>query len=332
MSRYLTFLFCFYIVACSAPKSPSLSFYYWKTHFSLTKIEQNALETLEVKKLYVKFFDIDWDAERQQAVPLASVSFDTLSLGKEAIVPTIFITNRTFLNTNPTQIEALVQKTSTRIAQLSPTSYQEIQLDCDWTAQTKASFFSFLILLKKINPTQKISCTIRLHQVKDVEQMGVPPCDQGVLMLYNTGELENNQETNSIFNAELAKNYLVHLSDYPLKLDFALAIFQWGVVQRDGKTIKLINALSEKELDNIRFLKKDVTHFDVAQSTYLEGHYLYAGDKIRLEQATPSDLTSITTFIAQNAPHQPYSLLFYHLDEKNILNYGVPFLTYLCSL
>jgi hypothetical protein len=313
-------------VACSAPTPPLVSFYYWKTHFSLTKTEQNALETLKVKKLYVKFFDIDWDAERQQAVPLASVSFDSLSLGKQAIVPTIFITNRTFLNTTPTQIEELAQKTSRRIEQLSPTSYQEIQIDCDWTAQTKVSFFSFLILLKKINPTQKISCTVRLHQVKEVVQMGIPPCDQGVLMLYNTGELENSQETNSIFNAGLAKNYLVHLPDYPLKLDFALAIFQWGVVQRDGKTIKLIHALSEKTLDNTHFLRKDATHFEVAQSTYLDGYYLYAGDKIRLEQANPSDLTSIATFIAQNAREQPYSILFYHLDEKNILNYSVPFL------
>ncbi len=317
---------CFYLVACSTSIQPSFSFYYWKTHFALNPVEQKALETLNVQQLYVKFFDIDWDAAQQQAIPLTTVSFDSVSLGKQVIVPTIFITNRTFLNTSPIQIEELAQKTSKKIAQLSPKPYSEIQIDCDWTVQTKASFFSFLTFLKKMNPTQKVSCTIRLHQIKEVVQMGVPPCDQGILMLYNTGELENNQETNSIFNAELAKKYLAHLAAYPLKLDFALAIFQWGVVQRDGKAIKLIHALSEKELENARFSKKDATHFEVIQSTYLDGYYLYAGDKIRLEQATPEDLKTIAAFIAQNAKQQPYTLLFYHLDEKNILNYGVPFL------
>ncbi len=328
----IAWITCFSVMSCSVSSPSSFSFYYWKTHFSLTSEEKNALTALEVKQLYVKFFDIDWDMTLQQAVPLAMVSFDTVALGEHVLVPTIFISNRTFLNLPFAQIEELAQKTTKKIAQLSPISYSEIQIDCDWTMQTKSSFFSFLTVLKKINIEKKVSCTIRLHQIKDAAQMGIPPCESGVLMLYNTGNLEDSQEANSIFNAKLAQNYLAHLEDYPLKLDFALAIFQWGVIQRDGKAIKLIHGLSEKQLTNVRFLKQDATHFEVLQSTYLEGYYLYAGDKIRLEKATSEDLKTMAVFIAHHAKHQPYCILFYHLDEKNIQNYSVPFLKKLgCS-
>jgi hypothetical protein len=325
MSRY-QLLFCFFLACCSSKKTSNCTFYYWKTHFELSQEEKKALAELEVKKIYVKFFDIDWSAEQQAAIPLATVTFDTSKIDLQNIIPTVFITNRTFSNLAPNDIVDLAQKTSQKIANMAFQSYSEIQLDCDWTAETQTLFFSFIRELKKLNPQQSVTCTIRLHQVKYAKQTGIPPCDRGVLMLYNTGDLDNQQEQNSIFDAEIAKRYLSDWEQYPLKLDVALAIFQWGVVQRNTQTIKLIHALSEKALDSVRFLKQDATHFEVLTSTYLEGYYLYAGDKIRLEKARPEDLSNIVAFIAQHHPSSNYTIFFYHLDQKNISNYGLPFL------
>jgi hypothetical protein len=51
------------------------SFYYWKTVFNLTPKEQQTLTNLSVQKLYVKFFDVDWNKEQRSAQPVAKSIF-----------------------------------------------------------------------------------------------------------------------------------------------------------------------------------------------------------------------------------------------------------------
>ncbi len=75
-----------------------------------------------------------------------------------------------------------------------------------------------------------LSATIRLHQVKYFETTGVPPVKSGMLMFYNTGDLENPSEENSILNIETAELYLSGLEDYPMQLDIVLPLFSWAVV------------------------------------------------------------------------------------------------------
>ena len=54
------------------------------------------MDTLQVHKLYIKYFDVDWDEAKEEAVPLAVVQIkDRLDATLE-IIPTVFITNRTF--------------------------------------------------------------------------------------------------------------------------------------------------------------------------------------------------------------------------------------------
>ena len=58
-----------FFVQCK--KQQNISFYYWETTYKLNSAEQNYLSEFLVKKLYVRFFDID--KENGQSFPVATI-------------------------------------------------------------------------------------------------------------------------------------------------------------------------------------------------------------------------------------------------------------------
>ena len=206
-----------------------------------------------------------------------------------------------------------------------------MQLDCDWTLGTKEKYFQLLRLIKKELPQEiLLSTTIRLHQIKFSETTGIPPVGKGVLMYYNMGDLDNWETENSILDNEIGKQYLENLpafgtglENYPLKLDLALPIFQWGVLFRDGRMIRLINDLRETDLtDSSRYQKIEENRFQVLQSTYLEGHYLYKNDLIRLEKISKSELSEAAEILFPKFDTN-FEVIFYHLNENNLHDFSV---------
>ena len=319
------------------------AFYHWQTNLKLSEAERLYLDSLHVKKLYVKFFDVDWNVASGQPVPLAQVQIDFNHLPGLQIIPTIFITNRTLLNLPMPDVDSLAGRIFQKIQDIAiPLASKreshgnelritEVQFDCDWTEQTKEKYFRLLEIFKKkisagysyLSPhTSHLSATIRLHQVRFFEKTGVPPVDKGMLMFYNMGQVDEWATGNSILDPGLAKQYLSDgkLRSYPLELDVALPLFQWGVLFRDGRLVKLINGLSERELnDTSRFIKLAPNRFEVRKSTYLQGYYLYEGDRLRLEGVTPKLLEEAAVLLGNwfGKPNsQPeLNVAFYHMDQ-----------------
>lgn len=311
--------------------APIPAFYHWKTHFQLTQAEQGYLDAIGTKKLYVKFFDVDWDGITNQPIPLAVVEIDTTKLNDLNIVPTVFITNRTLLQLPMEQVDTLAGLIFRKIKSLETQHPLEIQFDCDWTAKTKAKYFALLDNLRQAFSADSsfiihhspfiISATIRLHQLKYFEKTGVPPVDRGMLMCYNMGDLDDWATENSILDTEVAKTYLPKNSGaaYPIPLDIALPLFRWGVLFRDGRMIKLLNDLSTANLeDTSRFKKAATNRYEVLKSTYLKAHYLYAGDQLRLEGVSVEDLLKVATLLGERRNDTPVTVAFYHLDSTAI--------------
>ncbi len=342
------FVLFFSLTACEKrlPAKVFPAFYHWQTHLQLTDNERLHLDSLGAKKLYVKFFDVDWDETTQQPVPLAQIEMDTARLAGLDIVPTIFITNRTLLYLPLEQTDSLAGRIFQKIqalAQPANFAFREFQFDCDWSEQTKEKYFRLLTSFRQKtgstksqipnpksqipNPKSQITATIRLHQVKFFEKTGVPPVDRGMLMFYNMGDLEDWQTENSILDLEAAGKYFSpdHFGDYPLPLDVALPLFRWGVLFRDGELIKLIPNLQRIDLqDSLRFEKTDEHRFAAKKNTYLQGIYLYSGDQIRLEQVTPGQLKQATQLLQSHVNNSRKSVVpdltiaFYHLDTFNM--------------
>lgn len=316
--------------ACNRePVSLYRGFYHWQTKFQISDLEKEYLAALSIQKLYVKFFDVDWDFQKSEAIALATLQYDASSQLTIPVIPTIFITNRTLEQIDANELENLAAKIHKKIItqwiQFSPFVLNEIQFDCDWTMDTKEKYFRLLTLLsqKFSKNTVQLSATIRLHQIKYAEETGVPPVERGMLMYYNMGAISDMGTKNSILDNDIGAQYL-NLDNYPLPLDLALPLFRWGTVFRNQKLVKLINNLDSSKLvgDN-RFTQIKDNYWQVAKSTYFDAYYLYQGDIIRLESVTFAQLQEAAFLLKKNFPLIDRTIVFYHLDETILKDFEI---------
>lgn len=330
---------CFLTGCRSEPEPLRRAFYHWKTRLALSEQERAYLDRLAVGVLYVKFFDVDWGESAAGPVPLAEVEIDTQRLAGLRIVPCIFITNRTMTqlaaNAVPDLSARILKKTDELALQYPGLHIEEMQLDCDWTPSTRERYFALLEHLRAHLAARGVllSATVRLHQYRWPEQTGVPPADRGMLMCYNIGDVESWEEENSILRAAEASQYFAGAGKYPLPLDGALPVFGWGVLFRNDRMIRLLHGLSPQDLaDTTRFRSMAPHRFEVIKSTYLDGHYLYEGDRLRTEMPAGADLEDSARMMrkALRQAGPAYTLAFYHLDttvmeafpEGEIVKYG----------
>ena len=331
-SKFGIYYFSFFIFFLSCKKEKPITitpaFYHWQTHLQLTPAERQLMDSINAKKIYAKYFDIDLN-ESKKPLPQAVIKINYEYLNNIEIVPTIFITNRVFKNISKKEIEGLADNILKKINALHGHIPMEVQFDCDWTQSTRDNFFYFLKYFKTLatHHSSLVTSTIRLHQLKYPEKTGVPPVDKGMLMFYNVGELDDWETENSILDIALAEKYLIPNTQYPLPLDIALPIFKWGVVFRNNELVYLINNLGKNELmDKGHFKKINKNRYAVIKSTYLNGTYLYENDWIRLEKTTPELLEraaeNLSKFIKSGKfMNNEMCVSFYHLDTTTLKSF-----------
>lgn len=312
------------------------AFYHWQTRFALQPAETAYLDSLGCHKLYVKFLDIASDPETGEIRPYSLLEvIDTTGLAGEAIVPCVFITHTVFQDISTEKLDWLVQKTASALenigAQFAPVAFPEVQFDCDWTPASRASFFSFLEKIKPLLPPGTVlSATIRLHQYKFPDRTGVPPVDRGMLMLYNTGDIDEWEAGNSIFQPADAEKYLYGAPGrYPLRLDLALPVFSWALVYRNDELWKIVPDPNLTEFqDSTRFEALsagrpagNIARFRIRQNTFLSGYYLRTGDLIRVEEIATTALREAAQLAGMISLPSDVVVAFYHLDTSTVRRY-----------
>ncbi len=321
----------FTVVSCSGNnKNREINFYHWKTNLNLDEAQKEYLQNLGLKKLYVRFFDVQWVDTENSAYPFATLQngfYDT----SYQVVPTVFITNEAINNTSQNKIKGLAIEIADKIKRLcNQRLYQhtnnqlikEIQIDCDWTEGTKDKYFQLLENIKTSEQLAELNqplltATIRLHQVKYHDKTGVPPVDKGMLMFYNMGDLQNIKTENSILDLEITKKYIDDLDDYPLLCDVALPLYSWAVVFRDNRAVKLIYGLTSDELkQHKKFKHIENNKFKVVEDNYINKQFVYKDDELRVEEVSKEKLETLMELINDNANDDNFSVCFYHLDDQ----------------
>ncbi|WP_239455674.1 hypothetical protein [Flavobacterium ginsenosidimutans] len=314
-------MFLFLMFSCTKNEKPVISFYYWKTIFKFSKIEKEVLEENNVSKLYVRYFDIGLHPESKFPIPISPIRFEINPSGY-TIVPVVFIQNKVMLQKN-LDVEDLAQKTFDFIEQINSKNKivsQEIQIDCDWSLESKENYLKFIKSFKKLS-RKKLSATIRLHQVKYFKKTKIPSVDSGVLMYYNMGSIAPDS-LNSIYDQKVAERYLKSLKKYPLHLDFAFPIYSWGVHIRNNKVIGLRSKMNRKELEeDSNFEKTSPIFFRAKQSNYKNGVFYEENDLLKIEEITKDDLKEMAEDLQGNLIEKPNEIIFYDLDEFNLNNY-----------
>nr|WP_317632259.1 hypothetical protein [uncultured Flavobacterium sp.] len=288
------------------------SFYYWKTIFKLTDTERKTLQNNAIDKLYIRFFDVGLVGNKVE--PLGKIFFNEKPV--QNVVPVVFIKNEIFYDKD-LDIKNLASKTHQLIAKIASYNeilFDEIQIDCDWSLQTKAAYFLFLEELKKCHK-KTVSVTIRLHQIKYAEQTGIPEVDSGVLMYYNMGKI-NADDKNSIYDREIALKYIPSIKNYNLPLVTALPIFNWLVHLRNEQVVQVIPKTDPNLIENLSEIKTGI--FEVNSDTYFQNYTLKKGDQLKLESVPYTEIQTIVNDINRYSELATQQIIWYDLDEHNI--------------
>jgi len=342
MKPLITVSLLFMMMACSPnpPQALKPAFYCWTTTLKITPSERGLLDSMGCKSLYVKILDIGRNATSGEIEPYSRTDMsDTAGLTGRAVIPTIFITNEVFKNISNEKIDWLAGKIIESVALEG--QFKSFQFDCDWTPSTREAFFLFLKKMRsKLPPGTSLSATIRLHQYKFPQKTGVPPVDRGMLMFYNTGDVEEEGARNTIFHPEDALKYLVGApEDYPLPLDLALPIFSWGLVFREAELWKIVPG--PLPLEAMRTGGKYIEHpasepfsarlWEVREGTFLGGHYLRPGDHLRVSASSPDLLFKAAELAQKLDLADDASLAFFQLNAAGSEHFSAQLLDSVCK-
>ena len=315
--------------AISIPDRPDgNAVYYWKTRFLLNESEQVFLREHKVRRIYLRFFDVDVPEDlagyTQDVVPIGTVVFKSPKPDSVEIVPAVFITVPALglASYQENGIDSLAGRIVTRILNMADYHdlgpIREIQLDCDWTESMRATFYWLCSCVRKRLHKQGIalSATIRLHQLRQE----VPPVDRGVLMVYNTGSIQRQKTKNSILDETDVRQYLKGSPvKYELPLDFAWPTYGWGVWFRDGKFLGLLHNTDYSNTS--RYARQADGTLLVLREHLLEGHTLLPGDYVRPENSPYTTVAAVKSLVVQSFPGQPHNNILYHLDSLNLSHY-----------
>jgi len=96
------------------------SFCYWKTSFNFDSTQLSRAKEMNVKHMFLRYFDVDWSESYGMAIPLGNLSdYEYQQNEFLPITPTIFITNTVFQKSNETQLNELASKISHRILKMN---------------------------------------------------------------------------------------------------------------------------------------------------------------------------------------------------------------------
>ncbi len=302
---------------------PARSVYYWRTVMQLDSAERNFLARNEVKKMYVRYFDVV--VKDGKLMPNATLHFtEPMPEGLE-IVPTVFIMGNC-LDGDTTKLAKLLVD---RLVQMSETNgvkgVKEVQVDFDWTGRTMQPYFDLLLRMRPLLKERGLglSATIRLHQLS----MPPPPVDYGVLMMYNTGNAADYDCENPILDYKDAEPYLKDLADYELPLCAAYPVFHWYLHYRSKE---FQGTLYDVDIaDSTLFYRTAPGKYLVIGSRDLPSGgsddalsaHIRAGDEVVVKQVPASTIIKVHDKFSTLRPGINQQVILYDLDSKYINNY-----------
>jgi hypothetical protein len=315
-------LFCAVLagfLSCSRKSSPppQTAFYFWQTVYRPDSPALHYLREAGASRLYVRCFDVDTARAADgslQVQPVSVLRSEGAWPEQQDIVPVVYLTRQALRRGLPADtFAARIARLLQQVVMKNRWKIREVQWDHDWTPSTREPYFALLQALRRHPSLEKLkfSATIRLHQIRYRSRTGLPPVDRGLLMCYNMGKLKQPGSANSLFDADLCREYLQDLSDYPLPLDPALPLFRWAVQFRGGRFHALLNAMPEDSAAGRPLQPLGKHLYRCTASCTLMGYRLQTGDELRFEAPDPQDLQAFARWLLPRLPVPPHFLAFF---------------------
>jgi hypothetical protein len=271
--------------------------------------------------------DVDIDESGAIPIPVSPINFQDKLPDTVEIVPVVFIVNNILKTTNRSQLNELARNiirfVDGKVQQAGKTTFNELQIDCDWTASTRENYFYLLGQLRQIKElkTKTISATLRLHQIKNQKGSGIPPVDRVMLMCYNMGNLRKYGRQNSILDMSELKKYLGdNVKAYPVPVDIGLPLFSWAVAFRDQQYIGITKRVHFADLsDTTQFTARGNNFY--AAKTNLPVYGLKANDEIRWEGVSVQHMQAAAGYLSPLIKADTLNIIYFHLDEAILKTY-----------
>jgi len=330
-ANYLWFIIAVVAFASCKPRKPHVvkhAFYYWQNYCDLHPPDSayTYLSKLRPCNVYVKALDVDWN-DVNHAYP-SSITRFSWYIGIDSVINrtalVVFITNKTMQKLTSDEIPDLAHKIVKK-CESEDAPMEELQVDCDWTEQTRDTYFTFLKDVKKELGKRTLSATIRLYQYKYRDKTGVPPVDHGMLMMYNMQNVKNYNGGNSIFDKSEAEQYISGVKKYPIPLNFALPLFSWAVVYRDQKFYCMMRDIEPILSDTCTFLTGKYPMYRVKDDYMYGDIFLRTGDEIKIENTSEQMLLDAADLAkeCENTDTVTVALFELHSAMKSKIPYHV---------
>ena len=322
--RVLFMLLLLLLAGCKHGRKVSTSFYYWKTVYRQSPAESPYMQQLHCQKIYVRIMDVNM-GDNGEPAPVAPVVFEQAIPAGMQLVPVVYIVNDVIKILPKAGLADMARKivkyVDAKVQQAGKSTYNELQVDCDWTADTRQNYFYLLEQVKQQLKGKTLSVTLRLHQVKNKTGSGIPPVNNAMLMCYNMGNLRKYGAQNSIIDVAELKRYLGdNLTRYPMKLDVGLPLFSWAVVFRDKQYIGIARQINWDMLHNkdkftingskLYFAKVDMPQYG-----------LKVADEVRWEDAPLTDIEQVAAYLGKYLKKDDMEVVYFHLDADVLKKY-----------
>lgn len=261
-------------------------------------------------------------------VPISPITFKDKLPDSTQIVPVVFIVNDVLKTITKPRLDDLAAKLVTfvtaKVQQAGKNTFNELQIDCDWTATTRDNYF-YLLNRLKLNPALKhktLSATLRLHQLKNQKGSGIPSVNRVMLMCYNMGNLRKYGNQNSILDINELKKYAGdNMPAYPMPIDVGLPLFKWAVAFRNkeyiglSKRIKFIDLINKNQFI---FIGNNI----YKAATDLPEYGLLKADEVRWEEISVPDLKAAASYLSSLTKGDTVNVIYFHLDEEVVKPYS----------
>ncbi len=318
---YLLFLciFCLYLFSCNSSQSAcERGFYVWKTILDIDSVMSSNLQSLNVKRLYVRYFDVEKGKSGPEPIAPIRLNFaDSLDF---EWVPVVYITQPAMQSI--AYNDSFAHRIYSTLCAMHGGKPAEVQLDCDWTERTREPYFNLVRQLKRHDIV--VSTTLRLHQIKYVESAGVPPADRATLMCYHTSNPEKYEDKNAVLDLDEVKKYISRDVDYPIPIDVALPVFSWGVKFKNRRFAGIISGLTRTDVEKSNFFDKTGKHVYIAEkSGYLKGVHFQKGDELRVDEPDVKQISDAAKWLSRRIKNKSGRVLLFDLSLGNLYRIGV---------
>ena len=327
--RLIRLLTCITAVAllasCRKQRTVNTAFYYWKTVYETNATEQQYLNSLHCKRMYIRVMDVN--NGEIGPVPISPVRFKSPLPPSVQVVPVVFIVNNVLKGQSQAQLNQLASKivyyVDGKIRQSGKITFNELQIDCDWTRTSRNNYFYLLKQIKtsRALKNRQLSATLRLHQLKNQQSSGIPPVNRVMLMCYNMGNLRKYGPQNSILDQHELEKYMgYNLFRYPMPVDVGLPLFSWAVVFRQHQYIGIAKRLTADSLNNKQLFTVTDNHLHTLLKD-LPALGLKRGDEVRWENVSTAQLKTTASYIGKYVAQDTLNLIYFHLDASTLKHY-----------